>query len=89
MSDDEIVKSTDCGYEMKLYLFAFGTLNNLAELGLLTGGKYELTATGKVEFERLKDSGFKPSAEELHDAIQYIILSSNAELKRQEVADVR
>ncbi len=80
MEDDEIVKSTDCGHGMKLYLFAFGTLNRLAELGLLTGGKYELSKTGKVEFERLKDSGFKPTTEELHEAIQYIIRTSNEEV---------
>lgn len=58
--------------QAKTILFVLGKLRELKEKGLVEGGNLEQTLKGRFEYEMLVQSGFQPSEEEIHRAMDAI-----------------
>ena len=56
----------------KVIIYTIGSLDELRDIGLVTGGQHTLSEEGKEKLKELEKSGFKPSDDETRKAIAFL-----------------
>ncbi len=59
---------SDLSHKSKVLLYVIGELNSLRDKGFVKGGIF-ITPQGEEQLKQLRESGFKPTEDEIHAAI--------------------
>lgn len=62
----------DLTNEQKVMFYTIYWMEELKKKGLMIGGNTEITAKGKILAKELMDSGYRPTPEELGEAIKIL-----------------
>ena len=56
----------------KVIVYTIGSLDELIDIGLVTGGQHTLSEEGKKMLKELDESDFKPTDDEVRTAIAFL-----------------
>lgn len=65
-------KLSDMTRQEKVALFVVGTLDDLKAGGLVDGGRFQCTKSGREKYELLKADGFSPTKQEINDCMSEV-----------------
>lgn len=54
-------------------IYVIGEIDTLKFMGFISGGPVEMTDKGREVFLKLKEQGFKPTTEEIHEAMAILL----------------